>query len=159
MVFSILCSYNMVNPHNTQLFSIAGFRWKQYFTSNKHWIFCIGIINFQPFSIRRLPLTWLCDKNYRKWELENGKQLKRYLNKFVSHRASVYLVLRLGFLFLFKTILTIVYKENKNLKSELEILTNICFCPFFVKHFKIVLLSISWEKSITKVRNIIAFII
>ena len=71
----------------------------------------------------------------------------------------MYLVWRLSFLFLFKTNLTIVYKENKNLKSELEILTNICFCPFFVKYFKIVLLSISWEKSITKVRNIIAFII
>ena len=78
---------------------------------------------------------------------------------YLVQLASMYLVWRLSFLFLFKTNLTIVYKENKNLKSELEILTNICFCPFFVKYFKIVLLSISWEKSITKVRNIIAFII
>ena len=32
--------------------------------------------------------------------------------------------------------LTNIYKENKNLKTELEILTNICFCPFFLKYFK-----------------------
>ena len=56
--------------------------------------------------------------------------------------------------------MTNVYKENKNLKTELEIPANICFCPFFEKCFRnIVLLNVPWEKSITKVRNSIAFII
>ena len=32
--------------------------------------------------------------------------------------------------------MTNVYKENKNLKTELEIPANICFCPFFEKCFR-----------------------
>ena len=32
--------------------------------------------------------------------------------------------------------MTNIYKENKNLKTELENPANICFCPFFEKCFR-----------------------
>ena len=42
--------------------------------------------------------------------------------------------------------MTNIYKENKNLKTELENPANICFCPFFEKCFRNSFVKCPWGK-------------
>ena len=55
--------------------------------------------------------------------------------------------------------MTNVYKENKNLKTELEIPANICFCPFFEKCFRNSFVKGPEGEVNQKSQNSIAFII